>query len=201
MQLNDAQQVQTDKLTETFELLVQVQLDAGDFSADWSHCDRLATYVARMVSHNRADSLQYANLFSTAFNELLETAFRNHRKEGQIICAVLRSGAVDRIELTIPCDATIKDFYIDAVQSLAATDFAKSYVSALLSDGPLDPRIGLLELAVDYNARLSLKQDVDVASPNRQDAYAVSSDRQNATQTVCLVAEFTLDAPIAQGNE
>ena len=180
MQLNDAQQGQADNSTDKFELLMQVHLDMADFSAEWGHCDRLATYVARMVSHNRADSLQYANLFSTAFNELLETAFRNHRKEGQITCAVLRSGALDRIELSIPCDAPLQAFYKDAVESVAKSDFVESYVSALLNDGPLDPRIGLLELAVDYNARLSLRQD--------------------CAATVCLVAELTLDAPVAQGN-
>lgn len=181
MQLNTVQEGRAEKLTENFELLMQVQLDMSDFSADWGHCDRLATYVARMVSHNRADSLQYANLFSTAFNELLETAFRNHGKDGQIACAVLRAGAIDRIELSIPCDAPLKAFYADAVASLAHNDFVESYVSALLNDGPLDPRIGLLELAVDYNARLSL-QDKSAA-------------------VVCLVAELTLDTPLAaQGN-
>ncbi len=181
MQLNNAQEDQAEKSSENFELLMRVQLDMGDFSADWSHCDRLATYVARMVSHNRSDSLQYANLFSTAFNELLETAFRNHVKDGQIACAVLRSGAIDRIELLIPCDQSLKVFYSEAVASLARSDFVASYVSALLNDGPLDPRIGLLELAVDYNARLSV-QDI-------------------SAEVVCLVAELTLDTPLAvQGN-
>lgn len=184
MQLNALQEGQANKSAEKFELLMQVQLDMGDFAADWGHCDRLATYVARMVSHNRADSLQYANLFSTAFNELLETAFRNHAKGGQIVCAVLRSGAVDRIELSIPCDAPLRTFYTDAVESLAKADFVESYVSALLNDGPLDPRIGLLELAVDYNAQLSLQP---------QSAGELAA-------TVCLVAELTLDAPVAQGN-
>ena len=179
MQLN-VQEGQADKLSGNFELLMQVHLDMGDFSADWGHCDRLATYVARMVSHNRADSLQYANLFSTAFNELLETVFRNH-VDGQIACAVLRSGATDRIELSIPCDTPLRVFYADAVESLTRPDFVESYVSALLDDGPLDPRIGLLELAVDYNARLFL-QDKSAA-------------------VVCLVAELTFDAPVAaQGN-
>ena len=134
-----------------------------------------------MVSHNRADSLQYANLFSTALNELLETAFRNHVKGGQIACAVSRAGAIDRIELSIPCDVALKAFYTDSVKSLVGSDFVESYVSALLNDGPLDPRIGLLELAVDYGARLSVQdQSADV---------------------VRLVAELTLDAPVAsQGN-
>ncbi len=180
MPLNDSQQGQVDKLTEKFDLLMQVQLDTDDFSADWGHCDRLATYVARMVSHNRADSLQYANLFSTAFNELLETAFRNHHKGGQIACTVSRAGSIDRIELSIPCDAPLSAFYINAVASLAKADFVESYVNALLSDGPLDSRIGLLELAVDYNARLSVRQD--------------------SAAIVCLITELTLDTPVAQGN-
>ena len=180
MQLN-VQESQAEKLSGNFELLMQVHLNMGDFSADWGHCDRLATYVARMVSHNRSDSLQYANLFSTAFNELLETAFRNHVKDGQIACAVLRSGATDRIELSIPCDAPLRAFYTDAVESLARPDFVESYVSALLTDGPLDARIGLLELAVDYNARLSLQD--------------------KSADLVCLVAELTFDTPVAaQGN-
>ena len=67
------------------------------------------------------------------------------------------------------------------MESLTRPDFIESYVSALLDDGPLDPRIGLLELAVDYNARLFL-QDKSAA-------------------VVCLVAELTFDAPAAaQGN-
>lgn len=186
MQLDTVQESQAEKSTGNFELLMQLHMNMGDFSADWGHCDRVATYVARMVSHNRADSLQYANLFSTALNELLETAFRNHSKdlhtqEGQIACAVLRAGAIDRIELSIPCDAPLKAFYTDAVEFLGRADFAESYVSALLNDGPLDPRIGLLELAVDYHARLSLQE--------------------RSASIVCLVAEITLDTPVAvQGN-
>ena len=37
-------------------------MEAEAFSSDWAHCDRVATYVARMVSHNRTDSLLFEPL-------------------------------------------------------------------------------------------------------------------------------------------
>jgi len=173
MQANDARE----ERAAAFEILLELGLDIGEFAGDWAHCDRLATYVARMVSHNRADSLQYANLFSSAFNELLETAYRNHRNTGQLGCAVLRDGPVDRIELSIPCDDKLRAFYVDAIVTLQRDDCIEFYVRALLDDGPLDPRIGLLELAVDYNARLSLQTD--------------------SADSVRLIAELKLDTPVA----
>jgi hypothetical protein len=109
-----------------------------------------------MVSHNRADPLLYSNLLSSALNELLETAFRTHQGRGEIACSVSRAGQLDRIELTIPCDAAVRDFYRQALDALRRDDVAERYVDALLAEGALDPRIGLLELAVDYKARLSL---------------------------------------------
>lgn len=158
---------------EKFAPLLEIALGTETFSANWSHCDRIATYIARMVSHNRTDSLLYSNLFSSALNELLETAFRAHRGDGEISCSVLRSGPVDRISLTIPCDEKLRAFYRGAIDDLAAADVADRYVSALLSDGDLDPRIGLLELAVDYKAALSI-------APTGDD-------------TLCIIADLTLE--------
>lgn len=142
-----------------FQPLLEMTFDAAAFSADWSHCDRIATYVARMVGHDRADSLLYTNLFSSAFNELLETAFHFHRAGGELGCAVLRAGSVDRIELSIPCDEPLRAFYADAVESLSSADVAECYVQAMLVADTLDPRIGLMELVVDYQARMSLQSD------------------------------------------
>ena len=47
-----------------------------------------------MVSHNRSDSLLYANLLSSALNELLETAFIHHGPDGDFSCRVSRAGAM-----------------------------------------------------------------------------------------------------------
>ncbi len=142
-----------------FSTLLQLSLDIGSFASDWSHCDRIATYVSRMVSHDRMDALQYANLFSSAFNELLETAFRCHGDEGRVSFTISRGGPIDRIELSIPCDAQAHAFYAGAVAALAADDYRQRYVNALLEEDDLDPGVGLLELAVDYAARIEIRPE------------------------------------------
>jgi hypothetical protein len=142
-----------------FDTLLELAIRADVFSADWGHCSRIATYIARMVSHKRADPLLYANLLSSALNELLETAFRSHSGTGEIVCRVARAGAADRIEITIPGDDPVRAFYRDAIDSVRRSDAAEHYIHALLAEDALDPRIGLLELAVDYEARLSLSEE------------------------------------------
>jgi hypothetical protein len=158
-----------------FQTLLELAMGADVFSSDWSHCSRIATYIARMVSHKRTDPLLYANLFSSALNELLETAFRRHCGDGEIVCSVARAGPVDRIELIIPGDAAVREFYQDAIDSLRRPDVAERYIDALLAEGALDPKIGLLELAVDYKARLFLKEESE--------------------PVIRLVAELALDQP------
>ncbi|MEM8813697.1 MAG: ubiquinone biosynthesis methyltransferase UbiE [Pseudomonadota bacterium] len=140
-----------------FEPLVEINMEIGVFGSNWSHCDHIASYLARMVSHNRTDSLLYSNLFSSAANELLETVFRMHGAAGTFICSVLRHGPVDRIELTVPCEASQAGFYESAVDMVHREDAPERYREALFSTGQIDPNIGLLELAVDYDADLSVE--------------------------------------------
>lgn len=139
-----------------FALLLQFDMQIDGFSSNWAYCDRLSSFVARMIGHNRTDSLLYSNLFSSAFNELLETAFRIHEPGSDFVCRIWRKGPTDRIELTIPCNTELSAFYKDAVTTLGEDNLAERYHSALFSDGPLQPSIGLMELAVDYKARLSI---------------------------------------------
>lgn len=146
-----------------FEVLIEISMDIGAFASDWAYCDRLSSYVAKMVSHNRTDSLLYSNLLSSALNELLETAHRTHGPSGRFGCAVLRSGGRDRIELTIPSHTVGADFYSQAVSRLSQADLADEYRTSLFRDGPIDPTIGLMELAVDYNAVLSVEPAGDGA--------------------------------------
>lgn len=143
------------------ELLLRIDVAASVFASNWAYCDRISSYMARMVSHNRTDSLLHANLFSSALNELLETAFRFHEPDGDIVCKVLRIPHSDRIELTIPCSEAHARFYDAAVLRLRQPGLADDYRSALFSEGPLDPDIGLLELAVDYGARLTVERADD----------------------------------------
>jgi hypothetical protein len=136
--------------------LLEVSMGIDAFSSAWVHCDRISSYVARMVSHNRADPLLYANLLSSALNELLEIAFAHHGPDGDISCRVSRSGASDIIELSLPCDDAALGFYTGAAEQLKRADLAEAYQSALFSPGAGDPHLGLLEIAVDYKARISI---------------------------------------------
>lgn len=138
-------------------LLLEFDMDMGGFASNWAYCDRLSTYFARMISHNRSDSLLYSNLFSSALNELLETVYRLHQPQGGFTCSVSRKGPSERIALTIPVDEETAGFYRKAVDILNETDVTNRYHTALFSDGPLQPNIGLLELAVDYAARFSIE--------------------------------------------
>ncbi len=142
--------------TSSFSLLFELDMPIEGFSSHWAHCDKISTYAARMIGHNRRDSLLYSNLFSSAFNELLETVFRSHHGGGNFVCRVLRDGDTDRIELTIPCDEGLGRFYTTSVASLSDVDREEKYRAALLSDAPLTPGIGLMELAVDYAAEFKI---------------------------------------------
>jgi hypothetical protein len=159
---------------ENFTPLVEVDMDASVFGASWSHCDHLSSYVARMVSHNRSDSLLYSNLLSSALNELLETAFRTHAAPGKFRCRLWRHGAVDRVELIIPCQAEQVQFYLETIAMARRTDAVERYRNMLFSEDSFDTRTGLLELAVDYAAEIS-------ASPDGEHA-------------IRLIADLTLEA-------
>jgi hypothetical protein len=166
-----------EKAADDHPLLLEFDMDISGFTSNWAYCDRLSTYFARMISHNRSDSLLYSNLFSSALNELLETVYRLHKPSGSFVCSVTRSGPSDRIVLTIPVDAETAGFYRNAVEILNEGDVATRYHKALFADGPLQQNIGLLELAVDYAARFSIE-------PADGDA-------------IRLVAELTLEATVA----
>jgi hypothetical protein len=139
-----------------FTPLVEVDMDANVFGASWSHCDHLSSYVARMVSHNRTDSLLYSNLFSSALNELLETAFRMNAAAGKFQCRIWRRDGVDRVELIIPCHAEQMMFYLETVALARQVDAVERYRNMLFSEDRFDARTGLLELAVDYAAEISV---------------------------------------------
>lgn len=139
--------------------LIEIRMGMKDFSSEWMHCDRISTFVARHVSHNRADSLLYANLFSSALNELLETVFANHGSEGDLTCRVSRTDSSDIVELSLPCDEPTLKFYTGAVNLLAQHDVEDLYHAALFASQQQDPRLGIFEVAVDYKAKISLSND------------------------------------------
>ena len=138
------------------EPLVEISMGIEAFASEWLHCDRISSYLARMVSHKRADSLLYANLLSSALNELLETAFVHQGPAGDFACRVSRVGQADVIELDLPCDEQALSYYREAARRLRQPDLADVYHAALFSAGTTDPHLGLLEVAVDYRARITI---------------------------------------------
>ena len=141
-----------------FEAMIQVDVEFKAFVSEWLHCDYISAYLARMISHNRSDSVRYSNLFSAAFNELLEVAFRTHCSEGELACTVSRWGETDRIELTLPCMPEERHFYEQAVLQIEGGGLKERYLHSVSGDLAPSREVVLLELAIDYNATLRLEE-------------------------------------------
>lgn len=141
--------------------MIHLDLDIREFCSDWTHCDLMSGYLARMVSHNRLDSLLFSNLYSSALNELLEAVYRTHGKTGKLDCAVQRRGNLDRIVLTFPADEETFRIYEDAIRKVDAENAEALYLEALFADQEPGASLGLLELGVDYGARLAIDRCED----------------------------------------
>lgn len=142
---------------------MRVDLSVGDFTADWLQCDRVANYLARTVSSDRPDTFLHANLLSTALNELFEIAFIQHRAGGKITCELSRNGPADRVELTIPVAPEHRAYYRQQVGHVRSGNVSELYSRVLLGESAPDTAIGLLELAADYDAHISLDESLDDA--------------------------------------
>jgi hypothetical protein len=143
---------------DVFEPMVQIDLEVQAFLSAWVHCDQISTYLARMISHNRLDSVRHSNLFSMALNELLEVAFRTRHPSGQLACKVSRESDTDRVELTFPCTPEERQFYEQAVLQIAGSDAGERYFNSVSGDIAPSREIVLLELALDYNATLQVAE-------------------------------------------
>ena len=38
-----------------FHIMVQIDMEMGAFNSNWTHCDYIATFLARTISHNRPE--------------------------------------------------------------------------------------------------------------------------------------------------
>lgn len=141
--------------------VMRLNVEVGLFGADWGNLDLLASYVARIVSVGRSDPVRYANMFSSVLNELLEVVYFHSDRAGVVECSIQRDGDIDRIALNVPCDPASRAFYATVRDSLTSDDSAQRYAEALLSDGPLDRRIGFWELVADYKATIAIAPTAD----------------------------------------
>ena len=88
--------IQRASKTLKFDSMIEIGMEINTFISEWLHCDYLSTYLARMISHNRSDSVLHSNLFSSALNELLEVVFRTRLPGGDLACKVSRQGNIEQ---------------------------------------------------------------------------------------------------------
>jgi hypothetical protein len=149
----------------TFQAMIQIDMKIENFISSWTHCDYISSYLARVISHNRSDSVRYSNLFSSAINELLEVAFRTRHPSGELACKVSRQGKTDRVELTFPCTPEEREFYEQALLEIEGPGVRQRYLNSVSGDLAPSREVVLAELAIDYNAALRLESgDNDVVT-------------------------------------
>ncbi|MCZ4094237.1 ubiquinone biosynthesis methyltransferase UbiE [Sinorhizobium psoraleae] len=141
-----------------FEPLLQVEMAMGTFLSDWHNCDQLSTFMARMISHNRTDPIRHSNFFSFALNELLEVSFRGGSLDGRIGCAVYRHGPIERVKLTFPCPPGQRQFYREAVSKTRRGNAYARYIDAISTELAPSREVVLLDLAINFDARLRLEE-------------------------------------------
>jgi hypothetical protein len=141
-----------------FEAMIQIDMEIETFISSWMHCDYISSYLARVISHNRSDSVRHSNLFSSAVNELLEVAFRTHHPSGELACRVSRQDKTERVELTFPCTPEERRFYEEAILHIDGPGVRERYLSSVSGDLAPSREVVLAELAIDYNATLRLEQ-------------------------------------------
>lgn len=138
-----------------FRPLLEFDMDAATLDDQWVNCDFMSSFVANMVSHNRADPFMSSNLLSATLNELFETVYRTKKEAGQFHFRMLHKDSVDRITMVVPCGRDEQQFYVNTVAEISAAGAEEKYLELLFSEGELDRRVGLFELAISYKAQMS----------------------------------------------
>jgi hypothetical protein len=136
---------------------LEVTISTGAFDSSWSNCERVSSYVARAVSHNRRDALLHYNLLSSALNEILELAFRAHAPGAAITCSVLRKAAFDRIVLSVPGNEELSGTYRKLVAEATRGNSAERLASEIVAGAPSSAGFSLMELAANYKAQFRLE--------------------------------------------
>lgn len=141
-----------------FHPLLQFEMEMEAFLSNWRHCDQLSSFVARMISHNRADPARHSNFLSSALNELLEMSFRSGLPDGQLGCTVYRHGPTERVKLTFPCPSAQWQFYREAVSRTQNGSGYARYLDSILTDLAPSREVILLDLAINFDAEIRLEE-------------------------------------------
>lgn len=140
------------------DLLCRLSVSAESFSKDWAHCDQLSNYLSRIVSFDKPDSFIFSNLLSTVLNEILEVLFFNHSNNKSIVWSLYQQGENTVIVSDIPVDSQIALFYSTAASNIENGDPSEMYRSEMSKEGGISRAIGLYELAADYGAKISIRE-------------------------------------------
>lgn len=125
----------------------------------WTHCQRLADYIARFVASDRFDPEQLTTRLSTYLNEVLEYVFRARPSEGEIVVEVGRTDEHVIAELTIPTDEALAQRLRDDLGRVAPADARARYEAEFESMILRPPaEVGLLELVALHGVELALRE-------------------------------------------
>lgn len=139
--------------------IVTLRISVRGLYDSWTHCQKLADYIARFAASDRFDPEQLTTRLSTYLNEVLEFVFRARPAEGELVVSVGRASEHLVVELAVPADAALAGELRRDFERVAGDDARARYGAefrATLERAPADA--GLLELVALHGVGLDLRE-------------------------------------------
>lgn len=139
--------------------ILTLRISVRGLHDSWTHCHRLADYIARFVASDRFDPEQLTTRLSTYLNEVLEYVFRARPTEGEIVVDVARTDAHVIAELAVPTDDALRQRLRDDLGRVSQPEARARYQAQLqaMLAGP-SGESGLLELVALHGVGLALRE-------------------------------------------
>lgn len=140
--------------------IITLRISARGLYDSWTHCQRLADYVARFAASDRFDPEQLTTRLSTYLNEVLEYVFRARADDGDVVVGVSRTPEHLLVELTMPAGDGLRERLRRDFSRVSQPDAAARYAAEFRAT--LDhPRAdaGLLELVALHGVALALREE------------------------------------------
>jgi hypothetical protein len=144
--------------------IITLQLSVDGLYDSFSHCQKLADYIARFAGSDRFDPEQLTTRLSTYLNEVLEYVFRARPPSGQIVVEVGRTAEHIVVELSLPTDGALAERLRGDFARVSQPDARARYTAefhAMLETTPEDA--GLLELVAFHGVTLALREEPSVS--------------------------------------